>query len=264
MNDDATPRRAHPLVRGFLIALCLFAVAFPLLILVALLPRATLEALLHFIAGWAFFLHRNLPAVIRDPAVLLSGAVATVLALILTHFLARRLLAHRWKWSASFATIGFLFTGFAAAFLVPGIILILRTPMHAPWTESSGASSRAIMALDTRHLCQALAAYVQIEHRDHYPDSLARVVTPAGFIEPDSPLARADQMGFLYPGAGLPVDLEKRCALVISPQFLHRGDLVRMVGWSDGSYESRTIQEIEALLAETETLSPRIREEAGR
>ncbi len=264
MNDDAPPRRSHPFVRAVLIAVCLFAAAFLFLILLAVLPHAFFEALLHFIAGWALFLHRNGAAVLRDPAILASGAVATVAALLLTHLLARKLAPGRWHWRASFAVLGFLFTGFAAAFLVPGVILILRTPMQGPWTEGRSGSERAFMTMETRNLCQALTAHAALREQDHYPASLGAVVRLDEFIDPEDPLAHAEERGFLYPGAGLPVDLEERFALLLSPAFHHRGETVRIVAWSDWSFEPRPVDAIEALLAETETLARRLREEAGR
>ncbi len=237
-------RSGHPVVRVFVFSGILIVFALLLLLLAAIFDRVVKEGLLHLAAGWVFFLQRNLEAAPWDPAILASGAVTAVLALLLTHAFARFLAGKRWRWRDSFAILGFLFTGFAAAFIVPGVLLMLRTPMDTGWIDRISGSRHASAINDTQELTHLLIT--SSEGRDYFPASLESLARTSGDLH--TSFAWTD--GFLYPGAGLPVDADRPMPLILSPAVRGRDGTVRIVGLSDGSYRECGEAEVEALLSE--------------
>jgi hypothetical protein len=243
------------LVRAAVLAAALITAGFLVLMLASMLLMlfgdSAFETAGHLLGGWFLFLTRNLPAVLRDPGVLLSGAVATMAALTLTHFLARTFFGGQWKWRASFAVIGFLFTGFAAAFLVPGAIFIVRTPMEAPWTTRTSGSERAWRMMHVRNLSQALLMHVGDNNLDHYPASLGEVTQSDDFFAGDSELIHAEDHGYLYLGAGVPL-AGPATAILVSPPFMTQGTEKIAVGYSDGAVKLLLATEIDAVLKAAE------------
>ena len=243
------------IVRAAFIAAALVTAALLLLMLAGVLSmlfgESAFETAGHLLGGWFLFLTRNLPAVLRDPGVLISGALATLVALPLSHLLARSFVGARWKWRASFAVIGVLFTGFAAAFLVPGVIFVLRTPMEAPWTTRTGGSERARQLMQVRHLAQALLVHIHETGLHHYPASLGEATQADDFFPEDSELFHAEDHGYLYLGAGLPVD-DPSTPILVSPPIMTQGAEKRAVGYSDGEVKLLPATQIDAVLKTAE------------
>lgn len=102
------------------------------LVLAAISP-AVRALIWHLIVGWGYFLHRNLSAMALDFDIVMSGVVATVLAWICLHLMAGWWFGVRWRWRHSAMVVAAVGVLFAASFLVPGVILMFRLPLHDGW-----------------------------------------------------------------------------------------------------------------------------------
>jgi hypothetical protein len=105
------------------------------LMLGALFP-ALREFVWHLLAGWWYFLRRNLGAMSPDPDILLSGLLAAALSVVCLHVVAGWWFGTRglaWRWRHSVLAVAGVVVLFAASFLVPGVILMLRLPFREGW-----------------------------------------------------------------------------------------------------------------------------------
>lgn len=107
-----------------------------LIALAAAIIPAVRQSIWHLLAGWGYFLRRNLAAFSLDPDIAISGLVGGVCAVVFLHLLATwwgRVHGHAWKWSQSGILAIAVVILFAAAFIVPGIIFLLRLPFQQDW-----------------------------------------------------------------------------------------------------------------------------------
>ncbi len=98
-----------------------------LLALAAAFPQTGL--LHHLVFGFVRFLWRNLPRMSVNPDVWAPGVAAFALAGVILHFPAARWASRRgifWNTGSSLAVAALLPVMFCTAFLVPGVILLLK------------------------------------------------------------------------------------------------------------------------------------------
>ncbi|GAA5483458.1 hypothetical protein [Haloferula sargassicola] len=204
-RPNSASRGWAPLVYGTAILIALFF----LLSQLAILGPFTFQAIGHGFAGWIFFLRRNLGQFTLDPAILFSGLIAGLAALVVLHLVITRIFRPPpWRLAHSLAVMAATVVLFFASFLVPGIAMLLRAPMAEGWTkrQSGGAS---LTDLRLHELYQYLHEGAS-EHR-WFPDSLPPQSGKAYRI-PSSMRA-----SLMYPAAGMPFTDDPEVPLLILP-----------------------------------------------
>lgn len=206
----------------------LLAIAGGLLVLVLLfggtMGLLRLQAGYHLVAGWFLLLAENLARFDLDPQVLIGGGIALILASVALHLVARRFRSG-WSVRNSLASTGLLLVLFAASFLVPGVILVLRTPMEDGLTQRSDRRAHAFRS-ETHWISMHLLEYCFSDPPPgHLPDDFPAFLAANEKLDPRPWGWNA----FLFPGAGLSTDADPDTAVIVTPRYRDHKDLVHTV-----------------------------------
>ena len=226
---------ARTLLRLVAAAAIALAIILALLFVLALLINSGFdEALLHLLGGFFFFLRENLARISTDSATWVPGLGAFCLALAIAH---RSLHQHaarknrKWSFITTICLGSALPVLFVIAFIVPGVLLQVKSLAQAPWFERS-SSLPAMVRLSLRNIAQA-CHYLAATHPDGgFPDSLAAI--DGELIPPDnrfmpSPVTDVPREPPVYLGAGFTLDSPPGQALLISPPFRKNQTDIRIV-----------------------------------
>ena len=222
MHASGKESSTHALVmRGVLVALKVFVLFLLFASVLLLTPPAFWLTIYHGIAGWLLFLIRNLKGFSLDAHILLSGLVTFGLAIVIFHTLARWWFKnHEMRWRARNSIIACLFVPvlFGTSFLVPGILMMVRTPMAETFFISSGRGSvRAGNMMQLRNFAYLLNAYMVENEQGHYPADIEPVLK---ILEEEGSTTEYEKFlnnGFLYLAAGKPTEGNEPLLVAASP-----------------------------------------------
>jgi hypothetical protein len=211
------------------------AVLLALLFVLALLINSGFDdVILHLLGGFLFFLRENLARISTDSATWAPGLVAFCLALAIAH---RFLHSYAVRTNRSWSFITTICLGsalpvlFVVAFIVPGVMLQVKSLAQVPWFERS-SSLPAMVRLSLRNIAQA-CHYLAATHPDgRFPDSLEAIdeeLIPADNRFMPSPGTDVPQEPPVYLGSGFTLDSPPGQALLISPPFRKRQTDIRIV-----------------------------------
>ncbi|MBB5352195.1 hypothetical protein HNR46_002438 [Haloferula luteola] len=209
---------------------------------------ATLSFLKHLLWGWMGFLRRNLSSMSIDPEILVAWGVASLATIGILHHLARR--AFRlpgWRFRTSLAVVAGTSVLFGASFLIPGILLMVRTPMDGSWTQTHRPSHLGHLKM------LALVLEDSVGDASRYPESLESIFLSEDMDAFDTrALSWTRQKGVLYPAAGQPLSQSDTFPLLIlPPDEDQRGGVV----FADLHMAPISAEDIEGLLDRVPTAS---------
>lgn len=208
----------------------------------------------HIFTGWFHFLKRAFSHFTLEPGIITSLVVGFGFSSLLIHWLLGKLRKSgklHWGISHTAAILFIIPVMFATSFIIPGIILMLRTPFDGPITERRGSRPGLEEIMNTRNLMQAVQSYTLMYNKECYPANFSEIIGPGNFIESDYFGVTPEELGYLYPGANLRSDPKIRTIILVSPKFMYEGVEKRYALFSDGSGEELTELTLDAYLKES-------------
>ncbi|MFC7335607.1 hypothetical protein ACFQY0_00340 [Haloferula chungangensis] len=205
----------------------------------------------HLVAGWAFFLSRNIKSLALDPEIVVSGLVAGIVSLFLLHLLGRWLASHfqrHWSIKSSLSIFGFIVVLFATSFLVPGFITVSKLLFSEPMTSRSRSSLDHLYRDQLRTLYFLLLETEGIEEGQPAPTDLDPLIASSRLGSSRPFTDGFANSGFLYLAAGHPPYDHPDFPLFVSPEYSTRGKTVRCIIYCDFRTETIDAKQYERLL----------------
>ena len=222
-------------VKCLLVVLALILLLFILLLIftIYLLPTGGYLVAYHLLFGFFHFLRSNLGAVSVNADTWVPGVLAMIIALVISHrFLtswARRT-DHKWTISSTFALGMILPVLFATAFLVPGILLQVKTLGNSSWFNRNRGQ---VFMSDSRlrEVWYAALENASKEPGGGYPETLEHLLELASYLgHPRFETHREKTIPGepqIYLGWHLRADSDPDLPMAISAPFLWNGEMFR-------------------------------------
>lgn len=192
------------------------------------------EVILRLLGGFYFFLKENVSRISSNTDTWVPGIGAFFLALVISHRILRSFLSSRnqsWSIIQTICLGAFLPILFIIAFIVPGMLLQMKSLTGITWFEKS-SNKTAWMRMTLRNIAQACHVSAVEHPNQSFPESLDAVdedLVSTHLLRMPSTNPSLPVEPPIYLGAGFSQNSPGGRALLISPPFLKGQTYVRIV-----------------------------------